>query len=79
MNDLSNDQDSVEVDDSKTNKNERSFVQYPIKKISDGNYIQLIITEDIAAYLLSYLQSQWLGPESQDDLKTKFFLLESMW
>ena len=58
MNDLSNDQEYVEVDYSKTNKNERSSVQYHIKKINDGNYIQLIITEDIAAYLLSYLQSQ---------------------
>ena len=31
MNGLSNDQDSVEVENSKTNKNERSSVQYPIK------------------------------------------------
>ena len=52
MNDLCNDQDSVEVDDSKTNKNERSFVQYPIKKCNYGNYIQLIITDDIASYVL---------------------------
>ena len=33
MNDLSNDKDSVEVDDSKTNKNEISSVQYPIKNV----------------------------------------------
>ena len=52
MNDLSNDQDFVEVDDSKTNNNERTSVQYPIKKLNGGNYIQLIITYDIAAYLL---------------------------
>ena len=44
MNDFSNDQDSVDVDNSKTNKNERSSVQDPIKKCNDGNYIQLIIT-----------------------------------
>ena len=52
MNYLSNDQESVKVDNSKTNKNERSFVQYPIKKCNYGNYIQLIITEDIADYVL---------------------------
>ena len=52
MNDLSNDQDSVEVDDSKTNKNEISSVKYLIKECNDGNYIQLIITDDIATYLL---------------------------
>ena len=52
MNDLSNDQEYVEVDDSKTNKNERSSVQYPIKKCNDGNYIQLIITYYIVAYVL---------------------------
>ena len=34
MNDLSNDKDSVEVDDSKTNKNERSSAQYPIKNVT---------------------------------------------
>ena len=33
IDDLSNDQDSVDVDYSKTNKNERSSVQYPIKKM----------------------------------------------
>ena len=58
MNDLSNDQDSIELDEYKTNKNDRSSVQYPIKTFNYGNYIQLIITEDIAAYLLLYLQSQ---------------------
>ena len=52
MNDLSNDQDYVEVDDSKTNNNERSSMQYPIKKCNNGNYIQLITTEDIADYVL---------------------------
>ena len=52
MKDLSNDQDSVEVEYSKTNKNERSFVKYPIKRFNDGNYIQLIITYDITAYVL---------------------------
>ena len=52
MNDLCNDQDSFEVNDSKTNNNERSSVQYPIKKCNDGNYIQLIITEDIPDYVL---------------------------
>ena len=52
MNDLCNDQDSVEVDDSKTNNNEISYVQYPVKKCNDSNYIQLIITEDIADYVL---------------------------
>ena len=52
MNYLSNDQDSVDVDNSKTNKNERSSVQYPIKLFNDGNYIQLSITEYIAASVL---------------------------
>ena len=52
MNDLCNDKDSVEVDYSKTNSNERSSVQYPIKKCNDGNYIQLIITEDISDCVL---------------------------
>ena len=33
MHDLYNDQDYVEVDHSKTNKNERSSVQDPIKKV----------------------------------------------
>ena len=56
MNDFFNDQDSVEVDYSKTNKNERSSVQDPIKKCNDGNYIQLIITEDIADSVLLELQ-----------------------
>ena len=78
MNDLCNDQDSVEVDDSKTNNNEISSVQYPVKKCNDSNYIQLIITEDIADYVLLYLQSKWVRPESQDDLNTEFVLLESM-
>ena len=58
MNDLSNDQDFVEVDDSKTNNNEISSVQYHIKPCNDSNYIQLIITEDIADYVLLYLQSK---------------------
>ena len=44
INDLSNDQDYVEVYDSKTNNNEISSVQYPIKNCNDGNFIQLIIT-----------------------------------
>ena len=59
-------------------KNERSSVQYPIKKCNYGNYIQLIITEDIADYVLLYMKSQWVRPESRDDLKTEFVLLESM-
>ena len=78
MNDLSNDKDSVEVDDSKTNKNERSSVQYPIKECNYGNYIQIIITEDIDGSVLLELQSQRVRPESQDDLKTDFVFLESM-
>ena len=56
MNDLYNDQDSIEVDYSKTNKNERSSVQYPIKKYNYDNYIQLIITEDITASVLLELK-----------------------
>ena len=78
MNDLCNDQDSVEVDDSKTNKDEIFSVQDPIKKCNDGNYIQLIITEYIADYVLLELKSKWVRPESQDNLKTEFVLLESM-
>ena len=70
---FSNDQDSVEVENPITNKNDRSSVQDPIKKFNDCNYIQLIITEDIAGSVLLYLKSQWLRPESQDDLKTDFF------
>ena len=53
-------------------------MQYPIKKCNDGNYIQLIITEDIAASVLLELQSQRVRPESQDDLKTGFCFIESM-
>ena len=75
MDDLSNDQDSVEVDDSKTNNNERSSVQDPIKKINDGNNTQLIITEYISASVLLELQIQRVRPESQDDLNTNFFFL----
>ena len=58
MDDLSKDQDSVEVYYYKTNKNERSSVKYPIKKFNDGNDTQIIITEDIAASVLLELQSQ---------------------
>ena len=58
MDDFYNDQDSVELDYSKTNNNERYFVQDPIKKCNDGNDTQIIITEDIAAYMLLDLQSQ---------------------
>ena len=75
---FSNDQDYVEVYYSKTNKNERSFVQDPITKFNDFNDTQIIITEDIAASVLLELQSQKVRPESQDDLKTDFFLLGSM-
>ena len=57
-NDLSNDQESVWVDYSKINKNERSYVQDPIKKCNDGNDTQIIITYDIAASVLLDLQSQ---------------------
>ena len=56
MNDLFSDQDSVEVDDSKTNKNEIFSVKDPIKKCNDGSYIQLIITEGISASVLLELQ-----------------------
>ena len=45
---FSNYQDYVEVDYSKTNNNERSYVQDPIKKCYDGNYIELIITEAVS-------------------------------
>ena len=78
INYFSNDQDYIEVDCSKTNKNERYSMQDPIKKCNDGNYTQLIITEDIAAYVFLKLKSQQVRPESQDDLKTDFVLLESM-
>ena len=64
--DFSNDQDYVEVDYSKTNKNEKSFVQ-------DPNDTQIIITEDIADSVLLELQSQRVRPKSQDDLKNDFF------
>ena len=37
MDDFSNDQDSVEVEYSKTKKNERSSVQDPITKFNDDN------------------------------------------
>ena len=56
--DLSNDQDSVEVYYSKTKKNERSSVQDTITKCYDGNDTQKIITEDIADLVLLELQSQ---------------------
>ena len=49
-----------------------------MKKCNDGNYIQLIVTDDKAAYVLLQLQSQWVIPESKGDLKTEFVLLESM-
>ena len=62
--DFSNDQDSVEVDYYKTNKNERSSVKYPIKKFNDGNDTQIIITEDIAASVFLELQSQQVISES---------------
>ena len=75
MNYFSNNQEYVEVDDSKTNKNERSSMQDPIKKCNDGNDTQLIIIEDIAASVLLELQSQLVRPETWDDLKTNFFCL----
>ena len=53
-------------------------MQDPIKKCNDGNYTQLIITEDIAGSVLLDLQSQQVRPELQDDLNTDFVLLESM-
>ena len=40
MDDFSDDQDSVEVDYSKTKKNERYYVQDPITKCNDGNDTQ---------------------------------------
>ena len=57
MDDFSNDQDSVEVDDSKTNKNEIYSVQDPIKKCNGSNYTQIIITEDKANSILLELQN----------------------
>ena len=78
MDDFLNDQDSIEVDYSKTNNNEIYYVQDPITELNDGNYTQIIITEDIAASVLLELQSRLVMPESQDDLKTDFFLLGSM-
>ena len=56
--DLSNDQDSVEVYYSKTKKNERSSVQDPITKCYDCNYTQKSITEDKADLVLLEIQSQ---------------------
>ena len=53
-------------------------MQDPITKCNDGNDTQIIITEDIAAYVLLELQIQQVRPESQDNLKTNFVLLESM-
>ena len=44
INDFSNDKDYFEVDDTKTNKNDKSSVKDPINVFNDGNYIQLIIT-----------------------------------
>ena len=76
--DLSNDQDSVEEDYPKTNKNERSSVQDIIAKCNDGTDTQIITTGDIAASVLLELQSQQVRPESQDDLKNDFVLLGSM-
>ena len=58
MDDFSNDQDSVEVDYSKTNNNERSYVQDPIKIFNYGNDTQIIITEDISASVLLEIKSQ---------------------
>ena len=53
-------------------------MQDPITECNDGNITQIIITDDIAASVLSELQSQHVIPESQDDLNTDFVLLESM-
>ena len=64
MDDLSNDQYSIQVDYSKTNKNDRSPVQDPIKKWNTNNNTQIIITEDIAASVLLELQSLWVLPQS---------------
>ena len=64
IDDLSNDQDSVDVDYSKTNNNERSSVQDLIKIFNDGNDTQIIITEDIAASVFLELQSQQVISES---------------
>ena len=52
-------------------------MQDPIKKYNDGNDTQIIITEYIAASVLLELKIQRVRPESQDDLKTDFFI-ESM-
>ena len=71
--DLSNDKDSVEVDYSKTKKDERYYVQDYITKCNDGNDTQKTKTEDIAASVLLELKSQQVRPEPQDDLKTDFF------
>ena len=73
--DLSNDQDSVKVDYSKTRNNVISSVQDPITKLNDGNDTQKIITEDIADSVLLELQSRQVRPESQDDLTVDFVLL----
>ena len=67
MNDLSNYQESVEVDYPKTNKNERSYVQDTITKCNDGNDTQILITEDIDASVLLELRCQRVTPELQDD------------
>ena len=45
-----------------------------IKKCNYGNDTQIIITEDIAASFLLELKSKQVRPESQDDLKTDFFI-----
>ena len=49
---LSNDQEYVELDHYKTNNNERSSVQDPITKCNYGNDTQIIIIEDIAASVM---------------------------
>ena len=64
--DLSNDKYSVELDYSKTNKNEISSMQDPIKKCNGGNDTQIIITDYIASSLLLELQSRQVRPEFQD-------------
>ena len=66
-------QDYVELDYSKTKKNERSSGKDPIKKCNDDNDTQKTITEDISALVLLELKSNRVRPELQDDLKTWFF------
>ena len=74
---MSNDQDSIEVDYSKTKNNDRSYLQDPITKCNYGSNTQKITTEDISASVFLELQSQRVIHEPHDDLKTNFVLLEN--